>query len=101
MTIVNDILLDDDFDLKIKNRDFPTGDSDEQHLQLITILDKGQIRFSPLTGLGIARKLQSPFGLQQKDSLRRDIYLQLELDGYNPSTAAVDIGDEILIKADR
>lgn len=99
--IVNDILLDDDFDLQISNGDFATGDSDEQHLQKITLLDQGQVRFSPLTGLAIARKLQSPLGLKQQDGLRRDVYVQLEMDGYNPNTANVTFGSEIEIKADR
>lgn len=99
--IVNDILLDDDFDLQFKNGDFATGDSDENHLQKIILLEPGQVRFSPLTGLGMAQKLQSPLGLKQQDSLRRDIYLQLEIDGYNPNTANVTFGEEIEIKADR
>lgn len=101
MTIVNDILLDDDFDLRIERGDFVTGDSDEQHLQQIAVLRPGQLRHSPLTGLGIASRLMSPLGKTQQESLRRDAYLQLEIDGYNVGTASVEIAEEIIIKADR
>lgn len=99
--IVNDILLDDDFDLLIKNGDLVIGDADEQHLQLIVLLEPGQIRYSPLTGIGISKKLLSPLTLSKQDQIRREAYLQLELDGYQPGASTVEFGEEIIIKADR
>lgn len=101
MEYVKDFLLDDDFDLQIRNGDFVVAESDEQHIQLITLLEQGQIRFSPLTGLGIYNRLQSPFGILQQDRFRREAYLQLDIDGYRASTASVEITDTITIKADR
>ena len=99
--IVQDILLNEDFDLEFKNGDFVVGDSDEQHIQLIALIEPGQIRHSPLTGLGIAKRLQSPMSLRQQDALRRAAYLQLEIDGYQSGAASVEITDTITIKADR
>lgn len=99
--LVNDILLDDDFDLHMERGDFVVGDSDEQHLQLIAILSPGCIRYSPLTGLALANKLQSAMGKLERENLRRDVYIQLELDGYNVGTASVEFDEEIIIKADR
>lgn len=100
-TIVFDILLDDNFDLLFKNGDFVIDDADAQHIELIALLEPGQIRYSPLTGLGISRRLQSPMGLSQRDALRRAAYLQLEIDGYQTGTASIEIKDIITIKADR
>lgn len=101
MDYVKDILLDDEFDLKIENGDFVVGESDEQHLQLITLLEQGQLRYSPLTGVGIFRKLQSPLSNRQQDRLRRDMYEQVEFDGYRPDTATIEFTGDITIKADR
>lgn len=99
--IVKDILLDENFDLRIAHGDIVIGDSDEQHLQLIAILEQGQIRHSPLTGLGITKKLLSPLSPKQKDEIRRDTYLQLEIDGYQPGSSSVEFDKRIIIKADR
>jgi len=101
MEHVKDILLDDDFDLMIENGDFVVNESDEQHLQLIALLEPGQLRFSPLTGLGLFRRLQSPLDKSQQDRTRKDLYEQLEFDGYRPSTASIEFGTDIEIKADR
>lgn len=100
-TIVNDILLDDDFDLRWENGDFVIGDADEQHLQLIMLLEKGQIAYKPLIGLGISKQLNSPLSTAQKDKVRRETFIQLEMDGYNIGTADVDFDTDITIKADR
>jgi len=101
MAEANDILLDDGFDLKVENGDLVVGESDGQHLTLIALLEPGQLRHSPLTGLGVYRRLQSPMGAEQTDGLRKDLYEQLEFDGYRPGTAEITFDGEIVIKAER
>lgn len=101
MTYVKDIMLDDEFDLMIKDGDFVVNESDEQHLQLITLFEQGQLRYSPLTGLGLFRQLQSPMSVIQQATIRRDLYEQLEYDGYKAGTSSISFDGEIEIKADR
>ncbi|MGJ1198828.1 hypothetical protein ACR777_05330 [Sphingobacterium spiritivorum] len=101
MGYVKDILLNDDFDLLIENGDFVYGESDEQHLQLIALLEPGQLRYSPLTGLSLFQRLQSPLNKIQQDRLRKDVYEQVEFDGYRPGTSSISFDGDIEIKADR
>ena len=101
MDYVNDIMLDDTFDLAIDKGDFIVGESDEQHLQLITLLEPGQIRHSPLTGLGMYKKLQGPLGPREQDQIRKDLYDQLQFDGYRQNTGSISFDGEMIIKAER
>jgi len=101
MAGVRDILLDDNFDLKVENGDFAVRPSDGQHLALIALLEPGQLRHSPLTGLGMYRRLQSPMGAEPTDGLRKDLYEQMEFDGYRPGTTDITFDGEIVIRAER
>lgn len=100
-TIVNDIHLTDDFDLRINNGDLVVDDADEQHLGLILLLEPGQLAYRPLVGLGVSKLLLSPLTAPQKDKTRREAFIQLEMDGYNTGTAEIEFNNDITIKADR
>lgn len=98
---VQDIILDDNFDLLFKNGDLVIAESDEQHLQLIMLLEQGQLRYSPLTGVGITKKIKSLLTQQSQNQTRKNIYLQLTIDGYQAGTSTVSFDNEIIIKAER
>jgi hypothetical protein len=79
-----DILLDANDDLVIQGGDFRIGPSDLQHVYHIIRLPKGAWKQYPLTGVGEARFLNAPLDA----SLRRDIQLQLQADGYRMRSVA-------------
>ena len=74
---MNDILLDDDFDLQIVNNDFVIGDATDQNQKLILLTNKGEVRPFPFVGVGIAEALND----DNVGSLKQEIIKQFELDG--------------------
>jgi hypothetical protein len=79
--MVQDFLLDDDMDMLIQGGDQVIGPSDDQHNQGVIIATPGMIRCSPITGVGIFRRLKGRFGLKESDTLKQDIQLQFQADG--------------------
>ena len=87
-----DILLNEDFDLVDLGDEWEEGESDEQHVELLVLLQKGELKEFPFVGFGIETKLK---GLIDKQKFIRDLKVELENDGYsNPSiTVTDDISD--------
>ena len=54
---MNDILLEENGDLSIKNGDFDIGFSDNQHQEHILLANKGEFKEFPEIGVGIAAML--------------------------------------------
>lgn len=79
MAAANDIILDDDYDVRFANGDFLCGFSDPQHLALITITDLGHWKENPFLGVGIYRKLGGNFTPAE---LKAACQTQYEADGY-------------------
>lgn len=77
--MVQDILIDDDADLRIENGDFVVGDSDQQHVLLIINTFPGHWKQYPTCGVGIMQYFVSS---GQGAVLRRSINVQLTADGY-------------------
>jgi hypothetical protein len=75
---MNDILLDSDGDLQIQNGDFVIGKSDAQNALLILRAEKGTFKQFSLLGVGLVKYLNAPLD----STLRREIQLQMEADGY-------------------
>ena len=89
--MTQDIQLDDNGDLLIRNGDFVIGASDNQHIQDIINASVGWWKEFPLVGVGIAN-YQSSSGAQQQ--LERSIKVQLEGDGYSiPTISAIQQPD--------
>lgn len=88
-----DILLHDD-DLRIENGDFVIDESDTQHVQHIINAEKGHYKQFPLLGVGVRRYLNAPLN----GSLRREIQLQLQADGYDADKIVTE-GANIYINA--
>lgn len=77
-----DLLLDEYFDLieDATTNDFVEGVSDDQHVQLITLCNKGEFKESPYLGFGVVKRLKSKVN---EVAFRRDLAVELESDGYN------------------
>ena len=88
-----DILLDDDKDLAEDpvTFDLIEGGSDDQHIVLMSLTEKGENREFPFAGFAPRSRLKSRFN---RENVLRDLELELELDGY--SDAEIILGKSIL-----
>lgn len=86
-------MLDADFNWQVKDGDFVVGESTQQHQHLLLITQPGEIRQSPLTGVGLADFLES----EDPGILKQTIQKQFELDGM--SIRRLVIGDIIEVEA--
>ena len=93
-----DILVDENYDLRIENGDFVTGPSDQQHVQHILVADKGHYRQWPLLGFGILRYSKASIDPQ---AVKKQIDLQLRQDNYRVRQIIVTSDYEISIDAKR
>lgn len=86
-----DILLDDDLDISIKNKDLVIGESKQQHADLLIQTLPGELKEYPLTGFGIVRKLnQVNYSTKQ---FIRDLKVELVNDGFvDPEVSFTDDG---------
>lgn len=74
---MEDILLDQDFDLLIQNGDLVIGPSSEQHQQLLLLSNKGDWRQFPMVGVGVREYLKD----ENENSMVGEIKEQFEMDG--------------------
>lgn len=77
--IAQDITVDNDFDLIVRDGDFEANSSDERHINAILLSAKGNYRFAPIVGADAYSFLNS---VGQTDTFRREIQEQLTADGY-------------------
>lgn len=73
-----DILLDENYDLQIKDGDFVIGESTQQHQALLLMTNKGSWRPVPWIGVGLSNYLLDDDSLLD---LQSEIQKQFELDG--------------------
>ncbi|HMI04273.1 MAG TPA: hypothetical protein VK541_17425 [Pedobacter sp.] len=85
-----DLLLEENFDLIDNGTEWAESASDQQHVQLLMILNKGELKEFPFVGFGAERRLLAIF---DKNRITRDIKVELENDGY--SGATVDTGNRL------
>lgn len=74
---MNDILLDDNYDIRIANGDMEIGLSDSQQAQLLLHSSPGEWKESPTHGVGITQYLEH----HDKGQLARRIQTELTADG--------------------
>ncbi len=74
---MKDFLLDDNGDLKIVNGHFVIGDCSAQNQKSLLLATEGEIRSSPLSGVGIFNFLQD----EDLDGLQLKARRQFEMDG--------------------
>lgn len=93
---MTDILLDDNFDLRIQAGDFLTGDATLQHQQLLLLIQKGELRESPTRGVGIRDWMLDD--VQQGD-LNTAIKREFEADGMTVEQVRTTPAGKINVKA--
>ena len=76
---VQDILLNESFEIEFKDGDFKIGDSDKNHIALIIRTAVGNWKEFPLVGVGIDYYLASS---GNESLLKRNISVQLGADNY-------------------
>jgi hypothetical protein len=86
-----DILLDDDFDLIDEGTEWAEGESDEQHVQLLVILGKADIKQYPYACFGANTWLKKR--ILNNDQFERALRIELEGDGY--PAAEIDLTNGI------
>lgn len=85
-----DILLDDDYDIVMEGGLIKTGPSDEQHVELLLLLEHGELREFPFIGFGIKRRLKQRADAQK---FLRQMEVELDNDGY--TDAKIIVGKNI------
>lgn len=88
-----DILLDDENELIIRNGDFTVGEADRQHVEHIIITHPGEYKNTPLLGFAAVTKLKSTINDMQ---FKRDLKIQLNYDGYQNPRIDTSSGFEAL-----
>ncbi len=74
---MQDLILNDNGDLKIEDGDFVVGHSDEQHQQHILLANKGEYKAIPEIGVGIVQMLND----EQYTDILIEAKRNLEYDG--------------------
>lgn len=76
--VQKDIMMDENMDIIITNGNLVFGDATMQHQQVLLLAHKGEIRSTPLIGVGVSDWL-----LEDEDmlSLKVEIQKQFESDG--------------------
>lgn len=92
---MNDFLLGEDGDLAVFNGDFRIGDSTLQNQQLLLLLQKGEIKEAPISGVGAANYLHD----ENKDELYREIRREFVRDGMKVHEIQLN-KNNVVIRAD-
>lgn len=95
--MANDILLDEDGDLKIVNGDLALGNAEAQHVDDLVFSFKGEYKEFPLLGAEAQRRLKQR---QSLTKLKKAVRKELEDDGYQDVTVVIQEND-IQINAER
>ncbi|MCT4613584.1 MAG: hypothetical protein N4A49_01765 [Marinifilaceae bacterium] len=93
---MNDILIDSVRNPIIRDGDFVTGNSEQQHIDCIVEAPKGLLRQFPISGFGIKRFLKG-----SKDKLRqfeRELKIELKSDVFSNPEVNIKNIDNLEIK---
>lgn len=91
---MTDILLDEEFDLLFENGDLATGESTEQHQQLLLLCNKGDLREDTTVGVGIQQFLKD----EEDGGLLGEIKKEFERDGMDVRKVGME-DDKIVVNA--
>ena len=83
--MANDILLDEQGDLLIRNGDLVIGDDSAQVLSLLVASVQGMWEQHPHAGIGLVKYLGAPLTPETIAIAQRDFDLQLKPEGYSES----------------
>ncbi len=91
---MRDILLDSENDLLLNQGDFVLGDATAQSIGLLLLFQKGELRASPLMGVGLINWLLSEGSLV---GLKHEVAKQFAADGGVLRTLRIQEGGQIEI----
>ena len=74
-----DILLDENYDIIDLGDEWAEGESDQQHVELLLLIQKGEIKEFPHMGFGMESWLKQRY---DKEAAYRELNVTLENDGY-------------------
>ncbi|QAR31126.1 oxidase [Ornithobacterium rhinotracheale] len=90
---MQDILLNDDNDLEIKDGDFVVGISNSQHQKHILIANKGEYKEFPEVGVGIVQMLADDRYTEMLIETKK----QLEYDGMQIKNVSLQPDNKLII----
>lgn len=96
--MAQDIILDENFDAVIFGGDWKVENSDQQHVEHLLLVDKGQLRQYPTAGVGIRRYINASI---DPVALKQIIRVELENDGNRVNNIIVSRDFKISIDAER
>lgn len=82
----DDVLLED-FDLIDEGTEWAEGTADDDNVELIVVLNKGELREFPFFGFEVDRLLKAK---ADRQTFLRNLKVELERDGYQNTTIVVD-----------
>lgn len=85
--MAKDILLDSDGDLLLIDGDIVFDEANSQNIESLMMLNQGELKNSPLTGVGIIRVTNARINRQL---IIRDIRMQLDVDGWKDTEVQFD-----------
>lgn len=88
--MANDILFDENGDLKIADGDFVIGGSKNQEIENLLVSAKGAFKEFPLVGGDIGRMIKARSG---QTAALKEIKYQLKNDGFDASNITIDDQD--------
>lgn len=87
-----DFLLNQNGDMQIENGDFLTGESDDQHVDLLLTTNKGINKQHPTLGAELPLEVHGKLD----SKVIRDIKLSMAADGYQALKVQVDNGNILI-----
>ena len=93
---MNDILVNDNGSIIIKNGDFAIGHSNQQHQKHLLQFTKGSLKEHITTGVGAAQFIES----EDVAALLREIHVQFSGDGMTVQEIKIDDQGKLNILAD-
>jgi hypothetical protein len=91
--MAKDLLHDDEGNLMFKNGDFDMGESEQQHVGDIFLMQPGETKEFPIIGFGAINYIKSRIS---DFEFKRNLKLQLEYDNYKDANINTSKGIENL-----
>jgi hypothetical protein len=85
---VSGVMLDENFNLLIRNNDLVLGDTTNQNKARLLLAGKGAYRLNPIIGVGLYSYLLSD---NDADALQRAVVREYEQDGMTVTSLVVDV----------
>lgn len=85
---MQDFLIDNDYEVRVADGDFVTGNSDQQHQTHLLMFDKGAFKQHPTACVGAQNYLEA----EDEGELLREINIQFAGDGMEVKSLKIENG---------